>query len=177
MHNDFPSKARVHVALGVADLDASLTFYQTLLQAKPTKTKPGYAKFELKDPSLHLALNLVPKAREWDGASHFGIQLKSTGEIMSEKVRLQNAGLKTRDEEQVTCCYSVQDKFWVTDPDGNEWELFTVLEDAAVHSAPSEGKAGVGPRQDCCEPTCCTPEAEAKQNAEDEACCEPTCCS
>ncbi|MDX6558134.1 MAG: hypothetical protein QOF72_1183, partial [Blastocatellia bacterium] len=45
------------------------------------------------------------------------------------------------DEMQTTCCYAVQDKTWVSDPDGNEWEAFVVLQD---NLSESNACCGVG---------------------------------
>ncbi len=140
--------SRVHIALTVSDLERSLSFYRVLFGAEPSKVRPGYAKFELEEPSVHLALNEDPQGVRPPGAhSHFGIQLPSTDIVWAEQKRLSGAGLGTKEEAQVACCYSVQDKFWVRDPDGHGWELFVVTE-ADVEATDSKRT-----ESDCCGPT------------------------
>ncbi len=148
----FPGNQRIHVALGVSDLAASRKFYQTLLGADPTKERPGYVKFEPQDPSVNLTLNERSNVAPANpGAAHFGIQVKSTDEVEQAIARFHAAGLKTLVEENTACCYAVQDKVWATDPDGNRWEVFVVLE-ADVAQESNEAFA-------CCE----TESASAEQ--------------
>jgi catechol 2,3-dioxygenase-like lactoylglutathione lyase family enzyme len=155
MTNDFPTKSRVHVAIGVRDLQTSRAFYEKLLNLRPSKEKDGYAKFEPSEPALNLSLNQIPGGvTRGDPALHFGIQFKSTGDVMSEKRRLEQAGMLGRDEQEITCCYAKSDKFWVTDPDGNEWEIYTVLADAEHRDHSDErtivtvGSAATSPTSD-----------------------------
>jgi len=125
----FPGSSRLHVALAATDLARSRAFYETLLGVAPSKERPGYVKFEPADPSVNLTLNEVKESAGASGLpAHFGIQVKSTGAVAAAIERLEQAGLKTTVEEQTTCCYAVQDKVWATDPDGNQWEVFVVLE-------------------------------------------------
>lgn len=126
---DFPGKHRIHIALAVKDLQASRQFYETLLGEAPTKVRPGYVKFEPLDPSVNLTLNEVENTNlNRTAETHFGVQVKSA-EIVEEAVRrFAEAGLETAIEQNSTCCYAVQDKVWVTDPDGNRWEVFVVLQ-------------------------------------------------
>lgn len=126
---DFPTPTRVHIGLGVSDIAASMAFYGTLLDMAPTKTRPGYAKFEAHNPAVNLSLNqLNGGVSAQNTGTHFGIQVKSTEEVAAAGQRLAAAGLKVRSEENVTCCYAVQDKVWVEDPDGNSWEVFVVTQ-------------------------------------------------
>jgi catechol 2,3-dioxygenase-like lactoylglutathione lyase family enzyme len=145
---DFATNTRIHVALETSDLDGAIAFYQTLFGQTATKVKPGYAKFEVADPPVNLALNAAAKAHTSGGAAHFGVQVKSTEAVEQAQKRFEAAGLPIEVEEHVTCCWAVQDKVWVRDPDGNSWEVFVVLDaDAAVH-----GKADAD--------VCCTPATE-----------------
>jgi len=133
---DFPTRTRIHVSIAVADLERSLRFYKILFGQEPTKVRPGYAKFEVLDPPVNYALNEDRRAGPAAGVSHFGIQVKSTGEVLDARRRFEAAGTPTRLEDATTCCYAVQDKAWVSDPDGNEWEFFVVTDgDAPVHSS------------------------------------------
>ena len=166
----FPTPTRIHVALAVADVDRAVDFYRALLGQEPSKRRPGYAKFETLDPPLNLALNETPQAHASPMPQHFGIQVQRRATIGSIAARLHTAGFVSEAEDQVTCCYAVQDKRWAVDPDGHHWELFIVTEaDAAVHSkgrvgpsqeqttpGPPDGTASVETEPPCCAPTCCT---------------------
>jgi catechol 2,3-dioxygenase-like lactoylglutathione lyase family enzyme len=127
---------RIHISLDVQNLEQSVAFYRTLFDAEPTKLRDDYAKFEPAEPAVNLALNLTPNAPKKDSrVSHFGIQVDSKSAVSSANARLAAAGLTTAPEDEVTCCYAVQDKVWVVDPDGNPWEMFVVTQaDSPVHS-------------------------------------------
>lgn len=126
---NFSGASRVHIALAVTNLERSRTFYETLLGVAPTKERPDYIKFEPQDPSVNLTLNEVDDANRTSQLTmHYGVQVKSTQAVQEVIVRFSDAGLKTRVEENTTCCYAVQDKVWVTDPEGNQWEVFVVLD-------------------------------------------------
>ena len=127
---------RIHISLNVTDLDASVRFYETLFGVAPSKRRPGYAKFEPPAPALNLALNEVAaRADHETRVSHFGVQVSSQQAVRDAAERLGRAELPTQTQEGVTCCYAVQDKVWVADPDGNPWEIFVVTQaDTAAHS-------------------------------------------
>lgn len=125
----FSGASRVHMALAVTNLERSRTFYETLLGVPPTKVRPGYIKFEPEDPSVNLTLNEVEKAdRTHQQTIHYGVQVKSTQAVQDAISRFTKAGVTTAVEENTTCCYAVQDKVWVADPEGNQWEIFVVLD-------------------------------------------------
>ena len=117
-----------HIALNVRSITDSLEFYRKMFGIEPAKVRTGYAKFDIHNPSLNLALNEVP-FNERGALSHLGIQVESTKDVLSIRDMWIQHGLITRDEMSTTCCYAVQDKAWVADPDGNEWEVFVVLQD------------------------------------------------
>ena len=124
-----PSILKAHVALNVRNLERSLAFYERMLGIRPLKVRPGYAKFDVQDPSLNLTLNATDAVTPRGALSHMGLQVAGTNDVLEVRRRWAAAGLGPRDEMQVKCCYALQDKAWVTDPDGNEWEVFTVLAD------------------------------------------------
>jgi catechol 2,3-dioxygenase-like lactoylglutathione lyase family enzyme len=117
-----------HIALNVRDVEASVEFYRKLFGIQPMKHRPGYAKFDVENPSLNLSLNQNTVSSH-GALSHLGIQVGSTDEVIALKQQWEAAGLTTQDEMKTNCCYAIQDKTWVTDPDGNQWEAFVVLED------------------------------------------------
>ena len=137
---------KAHLALNVRDIDASIDFYKKMFGIEPSKVRTGYAKFDVANPPLNFTLNQVPFG-ERGALSHLGIQVATTDDVVSMKTGWEEKGLATREEMQTTCCYAVQDKAWVNDPDGNEWEVFVVLEDNL-----SEEVQGAADKT-CCVPT------------------------
>ncbi len=128
---------KAHLALNVHKVERSIEFYKKLLALEPSKVRTGYAKFDLQNPPLNLTLN-EHHFSERGALSHLGIQVASTADVLAIRERWVEAGLLTRDEMQTDCCYALQDKTWVRDPDGNEWEVFVVLEDNLAEAAPCE---------------------------------------
>ena len=121
---------KLHLALNVANVEQSIEFYRKLFAIEPCKVRPGYAKFDVQNPPLNLTLNQHGQGGcGRGGLSHLGIQVASTADVTATTEKWTAAGLTTRDEMQANCCYALQDKSWVRDPDGNEWEVFVVLED------------------------------------------------
>lgn len=123
---------KIHVGINITDLEKSLSFYEKVFGAQPVKVKPDYAKFLLEEPGLNFTLNLT---REVSGnqVGHFGFQVDSKEEVLHHKNRLEKEGFFAREEVDVNCCYATQDKFWVTDPNGNEWEFFYTKKDVEMH--------------------------------------------
>src|SRR5438046_2822747 len=127
-----PSEVQVlkaHVSINVRNVERSIAFYRRMLGIEPSKVRTGYAKFDVQNPPLNLALNEVPNLSGAGALSHHGLQVASTDDVLAIRTRWAEAGLVTRDEMQTDCCYATQDKTWVHDPDGNEWEAFVVLKD------------------------------------------------
>ena len=172
----FETTSRIHMGLAVKNLEQSVAFYTTVFGKSPTKTRPRYAKFEVAEPPVNLALNEVEGATGPNNSvAHFGIQVKSTGAVEAVAARLKDAGQETAAEENVTCCYAVQNKVWATDPDGNKWEVYVVLDNEGTqhHSTQS---ACCADKPDCCKDkaTCCTAlpdlEGTVKTNDQSSAC-------
>ncbi|MGG4495837.1 ArsI/CadI family heavy metal resistance metalloenzyme [Brevibacillus reuszeri] len=122
----------VHVGINVTNLEKSIEFYQKVFGVDPVKVKTDYAKFLLENPGLNFTLN-VQNAVSGNQVNHFGFQVESAEEIVTHKERLEKEGFFAREEMATTCCYAVQDKFWVTDPEGNEWEFFYTKADSEFH--------------------------------------------
>ncbi len=131
--------ARVQLALNVSDLEAAVTFYSKLFATEPAKRRPGYANFAIDEPPLKLVLLEDP-----DGGggtlNHLGVEVATPEAVVAATSRLTESGLETATEDNVTCCYAVQDKVWVDDPDGAPWEIYTVLADD--DTAPDELRTG-----------------------------------
>jgi len=127
-----PSEVQVlkaHVSINVRNVERSIDFYRKMLGIEPSKVRTGYAKFDVQNPPLNLALNEVPDLANAGALSHLGLQVTSTDDVLAIRTRWAESGLITRDEMQTDCCYATQDKTWVHDPDGNEWEAFVVRKD------------------------------------------------
>ena len=144
---------KAHLALNVKNVTQSTEFYRKMLGIEPSKERTGYAKFNVENPPLNLTLNQAA-FNERGALSHLGLQVSSTEDVLAVRDRWHQAGLQTRDEMQTNCCYAMQDKTWVHDPDGNEWEVFVVLEDNLAES-----------------PTCCVT-SDAGQTAQASSTCD-----
>jgi catechol 2,3-dioxygenase-like lactoylglutathione lyase family enzyme len=122
---------RVQLALNVNDLAESVAFYTKLFGTEPAKVRPGYANFAIADPPLKLVL--LENSGQGGSLNHLGVEVADTGTVEAEQTRLAEAGLAAVEERDTTCCYARQDKFWVTGtPDGERWEIYTVLQDSAT---------------------------------------------
>ena len=130
---------KAHVSINVRNVDRSIGFYRKMLGIEPSKVRTGYAKFDVENPPLNLALNEVPGLPGPGALSHLGLQVSSTEDVLAIRTRWADAGLVTRDEMKTDCCYATQDKTWVHDPDGNEWEAFVVLKDNLAEVAGAAG--------------------------------------
>jgi len=162
--NNTVAALKAHLAINVKDVEKSIVFYRKMFGIEPSKVRKGYAKFDVQNPPLNFTLNQVPFA-DAGALSHMGIQVGSTEDVLKVRQTWHEVGLVTRDEMQTDCCYATQDKTWVHDPDGNEWEVFVVLKD----NLPEKNVGAV-----CCAPVqktheeCCN---TANKETETEACC------
>ncbi|MEM9089601.1 MAG: ArsI/CadI family heavy metal resistance metalloenzyme [Cyanobacteria bacterium P01_F01_bin.53] len=153
---------KTHIALKVSELERSVAFYQSLFNTQPVKHKAGYAKFDIENPALNLTLNESDGQLQRGSLSHLGIQVSSTQAVLDTVTRLKAAGLNPTEEFNTDCCYALQDKAWVRDPDDHRWEIFVVhVDDTApelnidpVAKVPQLEKAAAD--RSCCVPTCCT---------------------
>lgn len=142
---------KAHLAINVRNVEQSIEFYKKMFNLEPSKIRTGYAKFDVQNPPLNFTLNQVPYG-DSGALSHMGIQVGSTEDVLAVREQWRRQGLITRDEMQTDCCYATQDKTWVHDPDGNEWEVFVVLKDNL-----SEAPTGSA--------VCCTSGAVAQHTA------------
>ena len=124
--------SRVQLALNVSNLDSAVDFYSKLFSTEPAKRRDGYANFAVDSPPLKLVLIENPGAE--GRLNHLGVEVFSTDEVAATSARLAGQGMATATEDNVTCCYAVQDKVWVDDPDGAPWEVYTVLGDSETPS-------------------------------------------
>jgi len=130
--------SRVQLALNVSDVDAAVEFYSKLFGTEPAKRRPGYANFAIAEPPLKLVLIEAPEGRGTGVAgalNHLGVEVDTAEEVQAATRRLAGEGLAPVVQESTTCCYAVQDKAWVDDPDGAPWEVYTVLADAPAETS------------------------------------------
>jgi catechol 2,3-dioxygenase-like lactoylglutathione lyase family enzyme len=123
---------KFHASLNVSDLQRSIAFYRVLLGVEPAKVRADYAKFDLAEPPL--VLSLIPGRPATGGhLNHAGLRVRSAEELVEIQHRLEAAGMPTRREDGVECCYARQTKFWITDPDGALWEIYVFHDDIEEH--------------------------------------------
>ena len=121
---------RLHVHVGVANLDSSIRFYSTLFGTEPSVTKQDYAKWMLDDPRVNFAISSGNHAAK--GIEHLGIQVESGEELTEVYSRLKSADRPVLEEGATTCCSAKSEKSWIADPDGVVWEAFFTNGEATV---------------------------------------------
>src|SRR5215469_15262303 len=151
--------SRLQLALNVNDIGQAIAFYSKLFGTEPAKIRPGYANFAIGDPPLKLVLMENPG--QGGSLNHLGVEVADTDAVDAQQHRLAEVGLATIDERDTTCCYAQQDKFWVEGtPNGERWEIYTVLADSATFRGDDTG-AG----------ECCGTQEATGQSSSAEACC------
>lgn len=151
-------QARIHISIPVSDITASVAFYSQVFNTQPSKLKDDYANFRLESPvALHLSLvyqpGLTQRTAESMSGQHFGVELFEDQDLADWKAQVKASGIAPhREEEQVTCCYAVADKFWLQDPDGHAWEFWVRHDDNGASLYSDENT----------DSTCCTPTASGK---------------
>ncbi len=128
---------KVHVHMSVSNLEKSRAFYEKFLGVAPVKVKPGYVKFLPAFGPLNLALSEAHPSSAGGHVNHMGLQVESQEIVVREMNRVKAAGLAVREEFSVDCCHANQDKFWVEDPDGVEWEVYVLNYDLETQAAPT----------------------------------------
>ena len=147
---------RLHVHVGVSDLDQSVRFYSTIFAAEPTVLKADYAKWMLDEPRVNFAISAGQHPTR--GIQHLGIQVDSTAELGEVYGRLSTANRPVLEEGRTTCCYAKSEKSWISDPDGIVWETFyTDGESTAYGDSPALGTLADSLGED----KCCLPKAAA----------------
>jgi catechol 2,3-dioxygenase-like lactoylglutathione lyase family enzyme len=137
--------SRIQLALNVSDITGAVDFYSKLFATEPAKVRPGYANFTIADPPLKLVL-IEDRSHAPGTLNHLGVEVETSAEVRAATGRLAAQGLATRVEDEVTCCFALQDKVWVGGPDGERWEVYTVLADAGTG-----GRAhGSNAEETCC---------------------------
>lgn len=151
---------RLHVHVGVADLDRSIGFYSTLFGSEPSVQKADYAKWMLDDPRVNFAISSGQHAAK--GIEHLGIQAEDAAELSEVYGRLQGAGRPVLEEGATTCCYAKSDKSWIADPDGVIWEAFHTTGNSTVYGDSPELDVLASAGSSSAEPgKCCAPAAAA----------------
>jgi catechol 2,3-dioxygenase-like lactoylglutathione lyase family enzyme len=156
---------RMHVHVGVKNLDESIRFYSALFGAEPAKLKLDYAKWMLDDPSLNFAISTRSGKI---GVDHMGLQVDDAAELGGLRDHMSAANISTHSDGETTCCYAKSEKSWVEDPDGIAWEAYHTMDDAQIF--------GVSHRDQVSAAACCAPETSQG------ICCAPetsrgTCCA
>jgi len=132
---------RLHLHVNVKDLAASIEFYATLFDARPSVEKPDYAKWLLDDPRVNFAIST--RCGRKAGLDHFGIQAESGAELEEISERLTAADKALFKQANAGCCYAVSDKAWVSDPQGLAWETFHTTGDLTEYGNDSTESAEI----------------------------------
>jgi catechol 2,3-dioxygenase-like lactoylglutathione lyase family enzyme len=147
---------KIHLALNVNDVERSVKFYSAMFGTDPVKWKPGYAKFDITEPPLNLTLNYSGEVMDKGALNHLGIEVQDTAQVLAAKKRFVEAGLVTVDEMNVDCCFALQDKVWIADPDGNRWEVFTVkIRDTRPELNATDNNTNSTKLAGCCQDATC----------------------
>jgi catechol 2,3-dioxygenase-like lactoylglutathione lyase family enzyme len=147
---------RIHIHVGVEELEESIRFYSAIFGAQPVKTKPDYAKWMLDDPRVNFAISTRASK---NGVDHLGIQVDDNDELEEVRARLKAADFTVFDEGQTVCCYAQSDKSWMQDPAGVAWEAYRTMDDVQIFSSEAAKT----------ESACCPESSAGKAN-----CCEPS---
>jgi catechol 2,3-dioxygenase-like lactoylglutathione lyase family enzyme len=139
---------RMHVHLGVDDLETSIRFYSALFAAEPSVRHADYAKWQLDDPRVNFAISTRGKQA---GLDHLGIQAESEAELEELGARLAQADVGVLPQKNASCCYAKSDKYWTLDPQGIAWESFHTLGAIPVYGADTASQPGTE-RTACCAP-------------------------
>jgi catechol 2,3-dioxygenase-like lactoylglutathione lyase family enzyme len=143
--------SRLQLALNVNDIDEAVTFYTKLFGAEPAKRRPGYANFAIAEPPLKLVL--LENPGQGGSLNHLGVEVADVDTVDAEQTRLAAAGLTSVDERDTTCCYAKQDKFWVQGtPNGESWEIYTVLADSETFYGGQDDQCCCGPAEETGDP-------------------------
>src|ERR1700727_3968339 len=135
--------SRLQLALNVNDIDEAVAFYSRLFGTEPAKARDGYANFTISEPPLKLVL--LENPGQGGSLNHLGVEVADTATVDAEQARLADAGLASVDEHGTTCCYAKQDKFWVENtPNGESWEIYTVLAGSQTFYGEPDGPACCG---------------------------------
>ena len=167
---------RLHIHVGVENIEQAIPFYSALFGAQPVKTKADYAKWLLDDPRVNFAIS--QRGRQ-PGVNHLGFQVEDDAELKAMRGQLEAADAGLLEQTNAACCYAVSDKYWVTDPQGVAWETFHTLDSVPVYG---EDTRSAAMQSACCIPlapsesgekvgACCTPLPQATASTSDKACC------
>ena len=160
LNDKFP---KMHVSLFVSDLEKTIEFYSKFFGQEPTKIKDGYTKYELAEPALIISFIQAPE-KVASQVGHFGFQVETKEELNDRLNLARGMNLVQKEEIGTACCYAIQDKYWVADPDGYQWEVYYFHEDVEFND----------PRIDAKEEACCSPNLKVSDGAakrEEAACC------
>jgi catechol 2,3-dioxygenase-like lactoylglutathione lyase family enzyme len=140
---------RLHVHVGVTDLDRAIGFYSALFAAIPAVVKPDYAKWMLDDPRVNFAISTRGKQ---PGLDHLGIQVESKDELGDVYARLREAGGAILEQGETTCCYARSEKSWIEDPSGIAWETFLTTGESTDYGVSVGEGARIAHSKACCTP-------------------------
>ncbi|MEZ6142432.1 MAG: ArsI/CadI family heavy metal resistance metalloenzyme [Zavarzinella sp.] len=143
---------RFHLSMNVRNISQSVAFFRTLFGQEPAKVRADYAKFEVDNPPLVLSLEPATQVNSGGALNHVGFRMPDSTTLVAMQERLERAGMPTKRESGVECCYAKQTKFWAHDPDGNLWEVYTFDGDIQHRGAGQTEEAVQKPAATCSMP-------------------------
>lgn len=138
---------RMHVSLYVNNLEETVQFYNLFFGQKPEKIKDKYTKYILNEPSLIISFIENPD-RVQSNFGHLGFQVQTKEELHQKLEISKNQKIVSLEEIGTNCCFAEQDKFWVTDPSGIQWEVYYFHKDVEFNDPKYED----GMTAQCCMP-------------------------
>ena len=116
---------KFHISLVVENLQESKHFYTLLFGEGPVKEKEGYLKFDPKNIPLNISFH---EGKNINTQMHLGIECINDKKLLTIYNMLHSKGLITKEMGESNCCFAKQNKFWITDPSGYLWEIYTLEE-------------------------------------------------
>lgn len=139
---------KFHVGLNVTNIEQTTDFYKRLFGQEPVKVEKGYSKFELDNPGL--VISFIESKNPSPQFGHMGIRVNSDTDLAEKKAELESLMKIELEETNTSCCFAMQNKFWVKDPDGYEWEVYHFLKDDDKMGGRQDAKEGKKDLVACC---------------------------
>ncbi|MFK7900880.1 MAG: ArsI/CadI family heavy metal resistance metalloenzyme [Cyclobacteriaceae bacterium] len=123
---------KMHVSLYVHNIAETVNFYTSFFSVPAEKVKADYAKYILDKPALIISF-VQNSDRVNTNFGHLGFQVETKEQLEVMLRKAKENKFEILEETETNCCYALQDKFWVKDPNGVQWEVYYFHEDVAFN--------------------------------------------